>query len=286
MIDTITSSYTNVNDDEMFDAHLEDFFSRDNFYANPMSTKIYLTFGGDRNDTVEIVGNAVVANLEEVNEKIPVYSYNSSTYQKYLQGKRIITGVIALRKVTIASFLNLIKKQTDKNDFVKAEAELLLQISELKKIQDNPPKGLIYMLESKLKKLKKTYTNVSSIDEFYINPQGSIASAENGELLETDNLLYYIEIAKKHNMLGGNTAKFRIEFKGIFDKGPVTNINDILFVKKQTEINIDKTDIFEVYSFIGNPSLKFMDGKDKENSSDSININIDDAKKLHDYEIS
>lgn len=252
------SSYTGVNDNEMFDDNLESLFSSDNFYANPMTTKIYFNFGED-SDT-EVVGNAVVANLEEVNEKIPVYSYNSSTYQKYLQGKRIITGVIALRKVTIASFLNLIKRERLKEDFIHEQNEIQGQIAELKKIKDinkNTPKGLIYMLESKLKTLRKTYEINSSVDEYYINDETNQSLSTDGKILEKDNLLYYIEMAGKDKMLNGNTAKFRIEFKGTFDKGPVTNIYDVLFIKKQTEINIDKTDIFDVYSFIGNPDINW-----------------------------
>lgn len=257
-MDNYGNSYTGINDDEMFRSDLEEMFARDNFYANPMSTKIYFSFDGENNKPVEVIGNAVVANLEEVNEKIPVYSYNSSTYQKYLQGKRIITGVIALRKVTIASFLNLIKRNKNTSDYWNKKIEISNQINELKNISDNKPLGLIYMLESKLKTLNESYKQTSSIDEFYIDEKGQIATADKGKLLETDNLLYYIEIANNHKKLDGNKAKFKIEFKGVFEKGPITYINDVLFVKKQTEINIDKTDIFEVYSFIGNPSLNFM----------------------------
>lgn len=239
-------------DDEIFDADLENLFSNENFYANPMSTKIYLNISGsDKEEDKELVGNAVVANIEETNEKIPVYSYNSSIYKKYLQGKRIITGIIALRKVTVASFLSLLKRNKVEKDFEEKSQEIINQVNELKKIKDEnnlKPIGLINMLESQLETLNKQKKEEIEQTEFYIN--GS------SEILEKDNLLYYIENNLNDNKIGGNTAKISIEFKGLSEnRCPSIRIKDVLFIKKQTEINIDKTDVFEVYSFMGNPDL-------------------------------
>lgn len=271
-------------DNEIFDKDLENIFSNETFYANPMTTKIYFSFkekkDGESSDDLneQIIGNAVVANLEEVNEKIPVYSYNSSTYQKYLQGKRIITGVIALRKVTIASFLNLIKRKKEEDEINKDIENIEKQINELKKIRgenNTLPNALIFRLKNQIAEFEKERDVIIKKDEFYID--------ESARILEKDNLLYYIENANADKQTGGNTAKFRIEFQNSFGKNPVTQIKDVLFIKKQTEINIDKTDIFEVYSFIGNPSLDFID--DKTESKSVADININDAKKLSDYEI-
>lgn len=236
-------------DDEGFDEGLEELFTDENFYANPMRTKIYFNLTGIDSDE-EIVGNAVVANIEETNEKIPVYSYNSSTYQKYLQGKRIITGVIALRKVTVASFLKLLKKERTEQEYEKDKTEILNQINELNKITDEnnlKPTELINMLHNKLNEIELKKQKSNKYDEFYIK--------DINEILEKDNLLYYIENAGKNNEIGGNKASIRLEFKNSYDNGPKIKIQDVLFVKKQTEINIDKTDVFEVYSFIGNPAL-------------------------------
>ena len=237
-------------DDEVFDSSLETLFSQEEFYANPMRTKIFVNFT-DNKDEEEIVGNAVVANLEEVNEKIPVYSYNSSTYQKYLQGKRIVTGIIALRKITVASFLSLLKRKAYDDKTKKKYENLKKQIEELEKIssQDNlRPIGLINALKSELHLIDTKKDNNINVDEFYSN--------EAAKILEKDNLLYYIENAQNDEQIGGNKAKIRFEFKSSYEEGPTIKIKDILFIKKQTEINIDKTDIFEVYSFIGNPDFE------------------------------
>ena len=236
-------------DDEIFDSDLENLFSQEEFYANPMRTKIFFNFTNEDGKD-EIVGNAVVANLEEVNEKIPVYSYNSSTYQKYLQGKRMVTGIIALRKITVASFLSLLKKTEEEKKYDKKIKNLQNQINELQKIssQDNlKPIGLINSLKSQVHLLENEKNNNIKVDEFYKN--------DSTKILEKDNLLYYIENAQNNEKIGGNKAKIRFEFKSTINEGPTIKIKDVLFIKKQTEINIDKTDIFEVYSFIGNPDF-------------------------------
>lgn len=239
----------NLYDDEVFDSGLETLFSQEEFYANPMRTKIFVNFTDDK-DEEEIVGNAVVANLEEVNEKIPVYSYNSSTYKKYLQGKRIITGIIALRKITVASFLSLLKRKEEDKKYNKDLEDLQRQIAELSKIKDKDnlrPIGLINSLKSKVHLLENEKNNNIKVDEFY--------KSDRSEILKKDNLLYYIENAQNDEKIGGNKAKIRFEFKSQNNTGPVIKLKDVLFIKKQTEINIDKTDVFEVYSFIGNPDF-------------------------------
>lgn len=234
-------------ENEEFDDGLIELFDDENFYANPKTTKIYFNYGTD-NDYDEIIGNAVIANIEETNEKIPVYSYNSSIYQKYLQGKRIITGVIALRKITVAQFLSLIKRDISDTIYQNEKLEIQTQINELKKItsdNNSKPIALIKMLENKLNELETKKTK-----------DYSLYSENDRKMLEKTDLLYYIENANMDNKPNGNTAKIRIEFKNSYDAGPTIKIKDILFIKKQVEINVDKNDIFEVYNFIGNPDIE------------------------------
>lgn len=229
------------NRHEYFDKDLVNEFNNIDFYAKPQATKIHFNFG----DSDEIVGNAVVANLEEINEKIPIYSYNSSTFQKYLQGKRMVSGVIMLRKVTVANFLSLIKH---KKAVSKGEDELLLlknNLKELQKISGQRPVELIRVIENKITKLNNFVNG-----EYDFNEYSRDLSKTNKN---NDSLLYYIENANNGETNGHNIAKINIIFNNMYGNGPQTNIKDVLFVKKQTEINIDKNDIFEIYSFIGNP---------------------------------
>ena len=255
---------------EAFDIELEKQFNQDNFYAQPKNTKII--FDIDNNE--EIVGNAVVANLEEINEKIPVYSYNSSIYKKYLQGKRLITGVIALRKVTVSTFLSIMKKHTVDN-YINSEIDgYKKQLKELEKIRINVPVELIKVLKNRINRLYKMLDEDNGYIEYKQN--------ERNEFLEIDNLLYYIENQNKGNTNGNNTAKITIQFNNMYENGPKIKIKDVLFVKKQTDINVDKNDIFEVYNFIGNPDNSYTEEKEMIRDNKEVSNVTKNNEKVND----
>lgn len=220
--------------EEKFVDELVEEFNTSGFYSQPKETKLYLIING----TQELIGNAVVANIEEANEKIPVYSFNSSQYAKFLQGKEIITGVLALRKITVSNFLSLIKSNITQ---VKNDGTLEMyteQFIELDKIATNDQ--VEYMMSGLKEKIDLYQKNVDSLFDY-----------NDGEFGNKNNLIYYIEKLQ----LSNSDAKLKIVYEGKMgpDASPTVNIKDVLFIKKQTEINVDKSDIIEVYSFIGNP---------------------------------
>jgi len=206
-------------------------FNENGFYSQPKETKLYLIING----VEEVIGNAVVANIEEANEKIPVYSFNSSQYAKFLQGKEIVTGVLALRKITVSNFLSLIRKEI-KNDDSKEKALLFQQqADEISKIRND-------------EFASEFFNALLDQVEYYERKSDSEFDSGTGN---KNSLIYYIEQLASSNA----DAKLKIVYEGKMgsDASPHLNIKDVLFVKKQTEINVDKADIIEVYSFIGNP---------------------------------
>jgi predicted nuclease with TOPRIM domain len=230
--------------DSIFDEELKQEFIKDGFYAKPISTKIYLSL--DKNNK-SIVANSVVMNIEESNEKIPVYSYNSDLYKKYLNGKKIITGFIALRKVTVSAFLNLFKTEIINEKLSTKISDLEYSISELKKINTQTSEiiNLIKTFETELSELnQKINSEDYKYEEIFKN------NAELSEELKNDNLLYYIDKNYKSNT---SDLELEIVYEGNLNN-PTLKIYDVLFTKKQTEININKNDIIEIYQFIGNPS--------------------------------
>lgn len=206
-------------------------FNENGFYSQPKETKLYLIING----VEEVIGNAVVANIEEANEKIPVYSFNSSQYAKFLQGKEIVTGVLALRKITVSNFLSLIRKEI-KNDDSKEKALLFQQqADEISKIRND-------------EFASEFFNALLDQVEYYERKSDSEFDSGTGN---KNSLIYYMEQLSSSNA----DAKLKIVYEGKMgsDASPHLNIKDVLFVKKQTEINVDKADIIEVYSFIGNP---------------------------------
>ena len=67
-------------------------FSNQGLYAAPNRTKINIFLDGQQ----WLVGNAIVANIEQTNEKIPVYSYNSPNYSKYLNRDYCLLQLVSL----------------------------------------------------------------------------------------------------------------------------------------------------------------------------------------------
>ena len=131
-------------------------FSSQGFYASPNRTKINIFLDGQQ----WLVGNAIVANIEQTNEKIPVYSYNSPTYSKYLNGREIVTGVIGLRKITVAEFIKMIAVNKENEEAVKEITQLQEELKELEKIVDKNGKkieatGIKTMIISKQATIKR-----------------------------------------------------------------------------------------------------------------------------------
>ena len=221
----------------IFDDQLIDFFNKDGFYAKPKKTKIYLSTSNGE----EVISNSVVMNMEESNEKIPVYSYNTDVYKKYLNGKKLITGVIALRKITIASFLSLIKKTNKELELEVKTQELQNKIDELLKVSgsDELYRELRIEHRKELIDVKKQYEETKDMDVFEIS--------DFDKILKGEDLLYY-----RDKYTSDEKFEIKLQFEGDMDNQELT-IEDVLFVKKSTEINIGKNDIIEVYQFIGNP---------------------------------
>lgn len=208
-------------------------FNENGFYSQPKETKLYLIINGKE----ELIGNAVVANIEETNEKIPVYSFNSSQYAKFLQGKEIITGIIALRKITVSNFLSLIRENIIEEEVEEKALEYEKQAEEIAKITNSEESQAF---ANELKNIAEKYKRRSDSSFEFDSDFGN-----------RNSLIYYMEKLAFNNA----EAKLKIVYEGKMGSGasPVLNIKDVLFTKKQTEINIDRADIVEVYSFIGNP---------------------------------
>lgn len=226
-----------------FEDTLVQHFNEDGFYAKPTSTKIYLKI----KDKV-VVGNSVVMNIEETNEKIPVYSYNSDIYAKHLNGKKIITGYIALRKITISAFLSLIGYLKEIKSYQEEIDEINFAIKELEKVENGNLifSSLINEYKIELNHLitKQNELAMMTDDERFMEVFRECSDEKRTEFLENDKLLYYSDNSNE-------PIEISVVYEGNFNN-PRLDITDVLFVKKQTEINIDKNDVIEIYQFIGN----------------------------------
>ena len=228
-------------------------FSNQGFYASPNRTKINIFLDGQQ----WLVGNAIVANIEQTNEKIPVYSYNSPNYSKYLNGREVVTGTIGLRKITVAQFIKMIAIDKKNIELTNRIEELT---EELKKLENIVDKNGVKLEASGIKKMildkQATIKRYTEIIEKSTGKDAVLYQMENylngdKDIFPDDDLLYYLD-----NKTGGeNRLKILINFEGSGSEVcPFIALKDVLFIKKQTEINVGRGDVIEFYTFIGNPS--------------------------------
>ena len=229
------------NDNVVFSDELQDNLNNTQFYAQPKNTELKLHF---ENSIPVTIGNAVVMNIEYTDEKIPVYSYNSDLYEKFLKGKSVITGVIALRKTTVDKIIALLKNRQDRGknileeERIKEEMEIVMAFINKEDIQGQE---IHTFYKEKLEELKERFERLET--------KGQISKIEYGSIdsnIKAD-LLYY------NAFTNSNNSKITISYKDEFIE-EVDTITNILFTKKQTNINIGRNDIIEMYHFIGNPS--------------------------------
>ena len=142
-------------------------------------------------------------------------------------------------------------------DLEKEISELSKEIKELEKIVDKngkkiEPDGIKKMILSKQSTIKR-YDEIIKKSTGSNAVQYQIENYLNGnkDIFPDDDLLYYLD--NKTN--GDNRLKIVINFEGSGpDICPFIALKDVLFIKKQTEINVGRGDIVEFYTFIGNPS--------------------------------
>ena len=225
-------------------------FSKEGFYATPNKTKINIYLDGKKT----LVGNAVVANLEQTNEKIPIYSYNSPTYSKYLNGRQLISGKIGLRKITVAQFIKMLEIDKTNIENKKEITELEKEIKELEDLISKTdkkivPNGLKKILLSKQVTAKKL---IDMVNKNQISEAVQFQMDDVNTVFDNDELLYYLD-----NTDGDNRLKIVINFENNYGTkaSPYIALKDVLFIRKQTEINVGRGDIIEFYDFIGNPSF-------------------------------
>lgn len=227
-----------INDVSIYEQSFQDQFNNNDFYANPKKTKIHLKI----KDVDHIIGNSIVFNTQTSNEQIPVYAYNSSVYAKYLNGKTVITGMIALRKTTIDRILSMVQLEDRKTELeaqLVAIDESIINLNKLQQTDENNYR-LNYMIEQK-KALKNSL--LEDMDLWYAKETGY------DMLDDTQDLLYL------RKAIGNGEITFKLVYESqLSDREEV--LHDILFTQKSQDISIDQSDIIEVYQFIANPTQR------------------------------
>ncbi|MGL5712418.1 MAG: hypothetical protein ACRCX2_05310 [Paraclostridium sp.] len=233
----------------IYTQNFQDQFNDNEFYANPKKTKLHIVIKGEEH----VIGNSIVFNTETTNEQIPVYAYNNSLYAKYLNGKSIITGMIGLRKTTVDRILSMVENKSKKEEALKELNVLEQSMSNLEELENatEDKKELAQLASMYKEKMTQRDKLIKNLDTWYAKDTGLSTNDT------TKDLLYL------RRDLGDEDISFRIVYESdMLDTED--QIMDVLFVKKSQDISIDKSDIIEIYQFVGNPKKHLTSTPNKE----------------------
>ncbi|MGL4987631.1 MAG: hypothetical protein ACRC5F_00050, partial [Cetobacterium sp.] len=182
-----------------------------------------------------------------------VYAYNNSLYAKYLNGKSIITGMIGLRKTTVDRILSMVENKSKKEEALKELNVLEQSMSNLEELENatEDKKELAQLASMYKEKMTQRDKLIKNLDTWYAKDTGLSTNDT------TKDLLYL------RRDLGDEDISFRIVYESdMLDTED--QIMDVLFVKKSQDISIDKSDIIEIYQFVGNPKKHLTSTPNKE----------------------
>ena len=209
---------------------MEDTLSFDLFdedaYANPRKTRLYIKKG----DQEFLIANAIALKMEETSSKKPIYAYNSEDYKKVLKGKRMVSGVLALRKTTVDGILTFINNAT----FVEIEkavyAEMSAEQSEMETIAD--------------------MFGLSTTEGEIINQAIKKSFSLKFDSLKNQSLSKRL-LDFKSDRDSDEKLTFIIKYDTTFAELEET-VNNLNFIKKDTDIAVNNGEIIELYHFVGN----------------------------------
>ena len=164
--------------------------------------------------------------------KKPVYGFTNSSFSKAIKGKRIVSGIIGIKKTTRDVIGKLISENTNTVDddlaaYAKAKSNLMIEMiteneddisEELTKATD-----FFYQYQNNLK--NKTKVESNSEDSF----------------LDIEN-----------NFDGLSPINIKLFKIGQFKSQPILHFKNVTFVGKEGTIAIQDNTVLETYSFIAN----------------------------------
>lgn len=184
--------------------------------------------------------------------KKPVYGFNQERFQQVIKGKKLLEGVIVLKKSLLNQIDNLIditpKDIADQKNYT--EEKLIYLKRNL--IADDSIKDVLAKYEDELEddwlKKKHKYINQKNKCNIFNNlPKGTKIIIAYGSAIISETFQNKLQtIMSKENSL------YKVEeAENLIKENSEFIIEDINFIERSSEITISKSDIDEVYKFFG-----------------------------------
>lgn len=220
------------------------------YVESPVDCKIFLKYESATGKEIKEILLTQALSYRITENKKPVYGFNRNRFSQVIKGKRLIEGVIVLKKSIFNEIGDLISLALDES--VQERIALTSQKIEYLKtaLNDNTLKSLVseyakeasvYYQDQLEKKKGKSDYNI-----FNTMPEGTQLIVAFGSLINSKEFKQeYTKIIKS----GENN--YGAELEALIKKDSELVVEDINFTEKTGEINISKSDVDEVYKFFG-----------------------------------
>ena len=221
----------------------------DEYIESPIDCKIFLKYKSSAGTEIKEVLLTQTLSYRITENKKPVYGFNRNRFGQVIKGKRLIEGVIVLKKsifneigdlIDLSSINNSSKKlTTEKIAYLKSVLPENTNLMNLVKEYEKDAAVHYEMEKMKLEKSQK-YNIFNSL------PQGTNLIVAFGSVINSN------EFKIKHKkILEKNSIDYATELEKLIKSDSELVIEDINFLEKAGEVNISKSDIDEVYKFFG-----------------------------------
>lgn len=197
--------------------------------VTPFTSKLCFENGSD-NLELELV-QFLKYTIED--NKKPIYGFTNSSFSKTIKGKRIVSGIIGVKKTTRDVIGKLIKDKTntvqnDLKNYSELKSELVLNL-----IKDN---------EDELSE------DIIKTSDFFYEYQDFVS--KHVAATESTNEDSFLDIENNHD--GLSQINIKLFKEGQLKSNPIMQFTNVTFVSKEGTITIQENTVLETYTFIAN----------------------------------
>ena len=197
--------------------------------VTPFTSKLCFENGSD-NLELELV-QFLKYTIED--NKKPIYGFTNSSFSKTIKGKRIVSGIIGVKKTTRDVIGKLIKDKTNRvQDDLKKYSELKSELV-LNLIKENE-----YELSEDI---------IKASDFFYEYQDFVSKQVAATDSTDEDS---FLDIENNHD--GLSQINIKLFKEGQLKSNPIMQFTNVTFVSKEGTITIQENTVLETYTFIAN----------------------------------
>lgn len=199
--------------------------------VTPFTSKLCFE-NGKKNLELELVQ---FLKYEIIDNKKPIYGFTNSSFSKTIKGKRIVSGIIGVKKTTRDVIGKLI---------ADANNQVVDDITAYSKLKSNL---VLDLIEENADEISEDLIKTT---DFFYEYQSSLESRVSGIVSKNEDAFLDIE----NNSDGLSPINIKLFKIGQLNSDPILYFENVTFVGKSGTVAVQENTVLETYSFIANCS--------------------------------